>query len=259
MKKITTTLFCFLSAILILSGCDDVKNDEREKPKETVFIHKTVLLLDFADQNCPYCPRANEEAATLKSRYRDSLVVVTIHAYPTNLPLVTETGNEYDRHFEIQKIGHPVGIIDGTFTPEYYDWEAVIVKRFNITPSVSIDLKATFDKGNRTVSLVSHLKGLQKIENAKLLLWVVENNIIDRQKLLNGSVDTYYKHQHILREAINGMWGEAVALGVNEEKTLKSEFTLAENLKAEDISIVAFVYNTVTDEALNVAEITINN
>jgi thiol-disulfide isomerase/thioredoxin len=256
MKK--TIVLCFSMAILMLSGCDDVKNDEREKPKETSTILKPVLLLDFADQNCPYCPRASEEAATLKKRYGDSLVVVTIHAYPSNLPLVTEAGNEYDRHFEVQKIGHPVGIIDGIFTPEYYDWEGTIIKRIDIAPSVHISLQATYNNDSRVVSLVSRLKGLRKIENTKLLLWVVENNIIDFQKLLNGSVDSQYQHQHILRKTINGTWGEAISLEANEEKTVKNEFTLDEKWKPADISVVAFVYDVATDDVLDVAEVGIN-
>ncbi|GHU66751.1 hypothetical protein FACS189413_00290 [Bacteroidia bacterium] len=255
MKK--TMLFCLLPAILGLWGCDEGKNEERETPKETATILKTVLLLDFADQRCVYCPRASEEAATLKKRYDDRLVVVTIHAYPTNLPLVTEAGNEYDQYFGVSRIGHPVGVIDGTLSPEYYDWEEEIKLRFQVAPSVTIDLAANYDSDNRAVSLVSHLKGLRKITNTKLLIWVVENNIIDSQKLLNGDlyhVDTHYRHQHIFRAALNGTWGEAVMLEANEEKILTNEFKLAENWRAENISLVAFIYNTATDEVLDVAE-----
>jgi thiol-disulfide isomerase/thioredoxin len=254
-----TILFSFSIALFMLWGCDDVKSDEREKEKETTTVLKTVLLLDFADQNCPYCPRASEEVATLKKRYGDNLVTVTIHAYSENLPLVTEAGNLYDRHFEVEKIGHPVGVIDGTFSPEYYDWEGVVTKRFSIAPPVTISLEATYDSGSRAVSLVAHVKGLRKIEGTNLLLWVVENNIIDRQKLLDGSVDAQYKHQHILREAINGVWGESLTLKANEEKTVTNKFTLAENRKAADISLVAFLYDTATDEVLGAAETALIN
>jgi hypothetical protein len=221
-----------------------------EKPAPT----KAVLLLDFADQLCPYCPRASQEADILKTRHDTNLVVVTIHAYPRTLPLVTEEGNMYDNHFEVQQIGHPVGIIDGKFYPEYQDWDAGILAQFKVPSSFNIDISAIYNTANKEVHITSRIKGIREIAKAKLLLWIVEDKIIDRQLLANGVTDENYLHRHVFRTTVNTTWGEEISIGLNEEKQLEHRYTLSEDWNPENISIVGFVFNPVFNEVFDVVE-----
>jgi hypothetical protein len=249
-----TLLFILLLALCCSIGCDKTKEEDRIIETEKTTPSKAVLLLDFADQLCPYCPRASQEADALHTRYDTNLVVVTIHAYPKTLPLVTEEGNLYDFHFEVSQIGHPVGIIDGKFSPEYQDWDGVILERFKTPSSFNIDISADYDTANREVHITSRIKGIREITKAKLLLWIVEDNIIDRQLLPNGVTNENYLHRHIFRASVNTTWGEEISIGLNEEKQLEHHYILPENWKPENISIVGFVFNPAFDEVFDVVE-----
>jgi hypothetical protein len=220
---------------------------------------KKVLLLDFTDQACPNCPKAGIEVAGLKEIYGEELVVATIHASPRNLPLVTEEGNIYDAYFKTNLSGHPSGVIDGRLSPAYEQWGGVVLEQFNVFPSLEIDLSAVYDAATRKVAIVAQLKGIRSISNAKLLLWITENNVVDRQLLPTGVYDPAYTHQHIFRAAVNGTWGEEISINIEEEKELKSEYVLNEKWNSENISIICFVYNAASNEVYDVTEIYLKN
>jgi hypothetical protein len=252
MKRINLFFIVFL--VFTSSGCDVIPENDRtiETGEETPV--KKVLLLDFTDQACPNCPEAGAEVAMLKEIYGDTLVAVTIHASPRvpKLPLVTEDGNIYNSHFGTTQ--HPAGIIDGRFSQVYEQWRSVVMEQMKLFSSLYIDLSAAYDSNSREVTVSAELKGLKEISNAKLLLWIVENNVRDKQ-LVGSVMDNNYLHQHIFRAAINTTWGEAVVLGSEETIVKTNQYTLDEKWKPEDISIVGFVYNVASDEVLGVTEI----
>jgi hypothetical protein len=194
----------------------------------------------------------------LKDMYQDTLVAVTIHSSRRvpKLSLVTDDGNVYNDHFEA--IQHPAGVIDGKFSQVYEQWASVVAEQIKKSPAWDIDLSVTYDSNNREVKVITGLKRLQTISDARLLLWVIENNVTDRQ-LVGSVMNNNYLHQHIFRAAINGTWGEAIALKTDEETEKTNTYILNENWKPEDISIVGFVYNVASDEVLGVTEIHLLN
>lgn len=252
------SVFFLLSLVLLCSGCDIIPENNRLVERDKVTPVKKVLLLDFTDQACPNCPEAGAEVAKLKDIYKDTLVAVTIHSSPRvpRLPLVTEDGNSYNAHFGATQ--HPAGVIDGIFSQVYEKWSSVVEEQFKKEPSLNIHLSATYDSDSREVNVIAKLYGLKEISNAKLLLWVIENNIIDRQ--LDGSkMNDKYRHQHIFRAAMNDTWGEAIALDTAGETEKATKYTLDEKWKPEDISIVGFVYDESSDEVFGVTEIHLLN
>ncbi|MDR0863668.1 MAG: Omp28 family outer membrane lipoprotein [Candidatus Symbiothrix sp.] len=265
MKK--TILFLIVIFAFAGSGCDVINENERTIEMDEIIPLKKVLLLDFTDQRCANCPKAGIEVAGLKENYGEALVPVTIHASANNLPLVTEDGNIYDAYFGTNKTGHPAGIIDGKLFPAYETWGGGVLERFNIYPAIDMDLSATYRADTREIAVVSKLKALKEMSNAKLLLWIIENNVIAAQLQPDGSYDNNYVHQHIFRAAINGTWGEELRLGAEEEKTVEHSCLLPEKWKPnstsgvnpENISLVAFVYNATSNEVYDATEIKLVN
>jgi hypothetical protein len=256
MKKFI--LFFISLPVFVFSGCDVIDETDRITEMEEVIPLKKVLLLDFTDQACPNCPKAGFEVANLEESYGEAFIPVTIHASSRNLPLVTKDGNAYDIHFGTRETGHPSGIIDGGLFPDYYSWGGAVMNRFNVLPSLNIELSVVYREESREVKLTSQLKGLRDITQAKLLLWVVENNIIDKQLVDNTTVNDY-EHHHIFRASINSTWGEEISLAMDEEKTLEHTCVLDNNWKPENISIVGFVYDAASDEVFDVAKIHLFN
>ncbi|MDR2138275.1 MAG: Omp28 family outer membrane lipoprotein [Tannerella sp.] len=248
-------LMFFIPALICAgSGCNDI--DNRIIKMDEVIPLKKVLLLDFTDQNCPYCSYAGAEVAKLKERYGDNLVPVAIHSHVVNYPLVTKEGNSYDIYFRIREIGHPCGVIDGKVFPNYDQWGGALLPRFNRRPSLEINITSLYKDDSREVNLTTRLKGLREITHAKLLLWIVEDSIVSKQLLPEGRIDDDYLHRHVFRAVVSDDYlGEMISLKIGEETVLNHSYVLNEAWKAKDISIVGFVYAASTNEVFDVNEI----
>ena len=98
----------------------------------------------------------------------------------------------------------------------------------------------------------------------KLIVCITQDNIISPQKNNDPEIgptpiDENYVHNHVLRKAINGSWGEILNNGsdVNPDadylKTYSQVFT--NDWIPKDCHVVAFVYNEETKEVLQVEEL----
>jgi hypothetical protein len=260
MKKII--LFFIVLYTFVGSGCDVINEESRLIPREDVPVTeekpvKRVLLLDFTDQNCVNCLKATAEIINLKGFFADTLVAVSIHANPLPYPLRTKEGNDYEKHFNAKE--HPTGIVDGggdnrkSYDPQV--WGGFILDRRTQESSVDIDYTALFDPESRELNLSVHLTGYRDLSNVKLLLWIIENNIVNWQLMLDGTTNREYVHNHVFRSSINTTWGEEFSIQADEEKDFNYLYTLNATWKPEDISIVGFVYDISTDEVFDVKEI----
>ena len=77
----------------------------------------------------------------------------------------------------------------------------------------------------------------------KLQVWVLEDGIVAMQSMPDGTVNREYVHNHVLRTAVNGTWGDAVDLKETETKTVTYTQALDAAWNKDNLSIVAFVYN----------------
>jgi hypothetical protein len=250
-------LFAFVN-----SGCDVIDDGDRLIPRTDVVNEdkpvKRVLLLDFTDQNCKNCLNATAEIQKLKEYFNDTLVAVSIHATPLPFPLRTKEGNEYEAHFQADD--HPTGIVDGGNNGKFLShdpqvWGGFILDRLKTEPVVDIDFAASYDPETKDLNVKVLLTGYKNLSNAKLLLWIIENNIQDWQLMLDGSINREYIHNHVFRSSINGTWGEAFSIEAKEEKSFDYSYSVNAKWKPEDLAIVGYVYDPNTDEVFDVLEI----
>ena len=243
--------------VTFCTGCDIIRNEDRLIPISGNFMSgKKVLLVEFTDQNCKNCLYATAEIETLSDRFSDKIVVVSIHANPLPYPLRTGEGNEYERHFKAED--HPAGIVDGgagkymSHDPQL--WGGFVFERLKKEPAVQIDMDASFDEVKKEVSIRVQLKGNTALSDAKLQLWLIENNIKQWQLMLDGTRNDNYMHNHVFRTSVNGTWGESFSIGSGENKEFQYVHTLNQTWKPEDIAIIGFAFNPATDEVYNVQE-----
>ena len=101
--------------------------------------------------------------------------------------------------------------------------------------------------------------------NFKLVVCVTENNIVKPQKNndygIPGAPDDPnwldYVHQHVLRIAINGPWGQEIASGdVNEGLDFSKTYTqvFGDDWTPDNCHVVAFVYQDSDKSILQVEE-----
>lgn len=244
MKKIG--LFIALAASLLLTACDNIDKADRliyEKPNAVM---RAVLLEDFTGQRCVNCPLGTEIIEQLVEEYGDAVVAVGIHGGPlgfsgnaTNVGLATETGNEYYNHWNLEY--QPVGLVNRHSPVNYPEWAAEVNKE--LTKPATLDLHATADIDNNSIHIAVTTFGTDGTTTGKIQVWVLEDGITALQLMPDGSSNKEYVHNHVFRQAVNGIWGDDFTISEGESKEL--EFTQALDAKwnTDRLSIVAFIYN----------------
>ena len=244
MKKIG--LFIALAASLLLTACDNIDKADRliyEKPNAVM---RAVLLEDFTGQRCVNCPLGTEIIEQLVEEYGDAVVAVGIHGGPlgfsgnaTNVGLATETGNEYYNHWNLEY--QPVGLVNRHSPVNYPEWAAEVNKE--LTKPATLDLHATADIDNNSIHIAVTTFGTDGTTTGKIQVWVLEDGITALQLMPDGSSNKEYVHNHVFRQAVNGIWGDDFTISEGESKKLYFTQSLDAVWNADHLSIVAFIYN----------------
>lgn len=229
----------------MLSACDNISEDERliyEKPEPA---QRVVLLEDFTGQKCTNCPSATDIIEQLQETYGDALVAVGIHGGPLGFAgnakvvgLATDLGNEYYNHWNLEY--QPVGLVDRLAPSNYTEWAAIVKEELAKPAPLHLFGFATIDEN--TIRITIDVEGKGNVVG-KLQVWVLEDGIETLQMMPDGTANQQYIHNHVLRTAVNGAWGEDISVreGETVERTMTQ--TLDQSWNKDNLSIVAFVYN----------------
>lgn len=230
------------------AACDDIKESNRFIPvTPEAMTAKNVLIEDFTGMNCINCPNAAEEIQKIQTVYgAEKIIAVAVHGEMPGLsgPLANALGTEYYNHWGVETL--PIGMVDRQGLQNYTSWMATADARLKaqVTP-LSLSLENTvYNEDARSITVqVEALAGADL--TAKLQVWITESNIKSFQKMPDGSTNLNYIHNHVLRDAVNGAWGEAITLeaGVNQQVTYTYAIPEDKNWNAENLAVVAFVYN----------------
>ncbi len=236
-----------LGVSLMQPACDAIDEADRLIEVEQVPAAKCVLIEDFTGQNCVNCPNAALEAIALQNQYgTDKVIVVSIHAgafalAPERGGLKTELGEKYMNYWKVESF--PTGIIDRkSGLSEYSFWGNWVRQFIGTTAPADLSVQYEYDEKSRTLHLTTEVRGVETC-SGKLQLWLVESNIVARQKMPDGSTNKTYLHQHVFRDAVNGDWGENLSVLKGEIKELTHQYTLPETWLPENISVIGFLYN----------------
>jgi hypothetical protein len=229
-------------------------------------INKTILLEDFTGQRCVNCPAAHVIAKELQEQYNHAVIVVAIHGGGTAVsPMKTEEGIEYHKKFNKFAV-EPVGVFDRKAAhDDVAKWSAETSRLIENPALVNVDMRCEYDESTRKIDISTTIQALEQLdEELKLQLWLLESNIVAIQTTPSGN-DKEYVHNHVLRKAINGTWGEALpkmnkgeTITVPFTGSLEKEWFLSEDF-AKHASIVGFVYKASNDEVLQTVEIKLIN
>ncbi len=257
-------ILALTSLVAFTFGCEDIKENDRFIPVETpetpetpgVTQLKNVLVEDFTGMLCINCPDAATKITELQSYYgHDRVIAVAIHGDMPGLsgPLKNDLGTEYFKYWGVQSL--PTGMVDRKGgLQNYTSWMAIASERLNVETPVSLSLgNTTYDAAERALTV--QVDALAEVGlNAKLQVWITESNIVSFQKMPDNSVNARYVHNHVLRGAVNGSWGETISLESGVEKNVTYHYTVPSVWVAENLSIVAFVYDSSSNEVIQVIE-----
>ena len=124
----------------------------------------------------------------------------------------------------------------------YTDWIRAVNTALTQTASLTLDVTATLNGGKLDITVDS--RGVNGDTQGKLQLWIVEDGITAMQLMPDGDANADYVHNHVLRAAVNGAWGDdfSLAEGATDSRNYTG-FALDEAWNVQRLRVVAFVYN----------------
>ena len=191
---------------------------------DTTKVYKNVLVEDYTGGACGNCPPAGAQLDSLIAIYGSRIIPLSVNAGPTyavpqptyTLDLQSTAGDAYDGTFQMSAVGNPCGMVNRKGNPIaskyllYTQWpplaQSIIT---NDTAFIKLTLSTTFDATSRALTVTAtstFLKALSGQYNLVVLL--TEDSIMGPQKSGTNGTISNYAHRFVLRDAINGTWGD---------------------------------------------------
>lgn len=238
------------------ASCSNIDEGDRliyVKPAE---VGRAVLIEDLTGQRCINCPTGTDIINGIIETYgEDNVIAVGIHCGPPGFAgnskrvgLKTDTGDEYYTHWANgTNLGQPSAIFNRKKGKGPIDnlnnWAAEVGLIISEKANLSVNIANAYDAKTRTLTTKVGAFGVNGTVSGKLQVWIVEDGIKAMQLMPDGSANQEYIHNHVFRAAVNGTWGEEVTVKEGETTSKDYSYVLPETWNAENISVVAFVYN----------------
>ena len=236
------------------ASCSNIDEGDRliyVKPAE---VGRAILIEDLTGQRCINCPTGTDIINGIIQTYgEDNVIAVGIHSGPLGFTgnskrvgLMTDTGDEYYTYWANgTNLGQPSAIFNRKKGPSdnLNNWAAEVGLIISEKANLSIDITNAYDAKKRELTTKVGAFGVNGTVNGKLQVWIVEDGIKAMQMMPDGSANQEYIHNHVFRAAVNGTWGEEVTVKEGETTSKDYSYVLPETWNAENISVVAFVYN----------------
>lgn len=237
-------IFSMAFIAMAVTACDPV--DENERYSEATEINKDhkILVEEFTGQFCPNCPLGHEALDGIKKMYGENAVIVSIHAgdmafEDPDFGLKTPDGDKYAAAWGIQ--AYPSAVVNRAngVMDDRSKWQGAVFNAARTATNTKISLEATVQDGK--VDVKSTLASTSGTVSGKLQLWITEDNIETLQQDGEEYIMDYH-HNHVYRASVNGIGGEDIQFGT-DGKTVEHSIAVASNWNADNLNVVAFVYN----------------
>lgn len=291
MKK---TVFIPLTFVLAigLTSCDfvnipDQPGSEIDTTSSTVV--RKVLVEDYTGHKCTACPAAAIVANSLTATNGENVVVIGVHAGFFASPTTsgtqyledfrTSAGTTYDTYFGISNIGNPNGMINRKYYTSsttahvlaYGTWATEVAVELAKPALAKLEIVNSYNTSTQMLTCNVNSTFLYDTLTGgpyKLIVMATQDSIAADQ-LDAGLYVPGYIHRHVLRANLNGVWGEDLTTGaiianlaINKSYSYtfpatypSSGGTSATSFVASRCHIVAFIYNDVTKEVIQVEEV----
>jgi len=249
-----------------------------------------ILIEDFTGHKCPNCPDAAIELGEISAIYPGQIIGMAIHvgsfAKPT--PIIgapydydfrTNSGDLVDDAFGNISDALPRGMVNRAGYPEdshklgVGEWAATVANELTKDTTFTIDISSDESSISITSEVHKNING-----DYNLVVCLTESNIINWQQDGGNSVEDY-EHNHVLR---TGLIDQELSISTNYVAGQEIENTITYDLIAleqsnkdysislggndipgewnpNNMSVVAYIYNTITKEIVQVEEAHLTN
>jgi thiol-disulfide isomerase/thioredoxin len=266
-------IFSFILITIFLFSCNEIDNPLKERTNtcgedDINFPIRKILVEDYTGQTCGNCPEAAEILHKIKEDYCEHIIPLAVHvgffavpdpAHGFPADYRTEAGNELGEFFENDN-ALPNGLVNRAEFNEKIvlnrdEWRSAVDVLFSLLPDLTIEIESSYDENTNEISvkIISEIRTIIP-EDVNLAVYLAENNIISPQKDYSAdpSYIENYVHNHMLRKAVNGAFGEKIASSLAAGDIITKNYTFAANSEwvPENCEIVAFISYTDTKEII---------
>ena len=282
-----------LSSILIITSCDVEDGPFITDYDSYLNPEKKVLIEDFTGHLCPNCPDAARELEAIYDIYGDQIIGMAIHVsksfarpYPASqapsfqYDFRTNWGDELDSYYGISAIGLPRGMVNRIGFPDNHklgkdEWASTVALELK----KDVDFTIHISSDENSISITSEVKN-NISSDYNLVVCLTESNIINWQKDGQDNIEDY-QHNHVLRTVLideslsnstSYIAGEQIETLINYNLATLEQYNIdystntaelgngnAGGWNANNMSVVAYIYNTNTKEIVQVEEAHLNN
>lgn len=270
----------FYSCDYVSNPIEPTTNNNGESCITTPFpvmnTHRKVLVEDYTGHKCPNCPQAAVSVKKLEDTFHDSVICIAVHAdffakpdskYPEDFR--TEAGDKYVTTFSFS--GYPNGLVNRKDYPSnavkaHSSWASEVSSILRTPLEAEVRMLSEYNSTDSTVCVNVQTKSFATTAipvSYYLCVMLIQDSIIAPQ--VDGTTFIPdYLHRHVLRDNINGVWGDSVLTNAKpgEARIKKYKFKLQHDYKKiickpKDCYLVAFLYDKSNYRILQAEEIKI--
>ncbi len=252
MNKKLTKLFALLAGTLMLAGCEEsIPADKRYTPIPNSKPVRSVLIEEYTGENCLNCPNGHVAIEAIEELYNTpenleqgvGVVVVGIHI--PNWGRTVEKGGFITPEAESltpEGVNPPQAMVNRTSGLLDRNGWAKSVKDIIATPTrVTFVNSLLAEKQGDSMTISGTVHSVENFADARLHVWVVEDNIVSRQRQPDGSIVGDYVHMNVFRGCVNSVKGSEFALKRNADRSFSFTYPIDSNWKPANLRVVAFV------------------
>lgn len=193
---------------------------------------RTVLVEEFSNTSCPYCPAASAVIDGLSDQYPIDMITITYHTwwpsssdpyYQANISENTSRINMYGVN------ATPTVVVDGQMSSGSGGaWESEVLDRATSDSPLRIDMSADIGASEISAEITNTSGG-------------TVTGLVHFVLIENGLVWGGHPHNHTMRDFLPGVAGVPISLNASESVIETRTFVIDPSWVEEDLECVAFV------------------
>ena len=264
-------------AIFGFSSCDYIHDPLQGvggNPVDTSKVFRNILIDDFTGHKCVNCPEAAEMIETMEALpiFKGRIVSVATHtgffanvfAAPYQADYKTVDGEDLASVFGPSNF--PIGMVNRIDFPNdhlksYQSWPDVANQFVSQETQIDIVPLVNYNSADNTfvVDVDLEYKADLTGNDYKIVVMITESGIVSAQVSHSGDIPDY-EHKHMLRGTTNTVIGESIGasgMALGDTEIYSTTGTLPTGSIAANSHLVVYVYDTATQEIMQVEQIDI--
>lgn len=232
---------------------------------------RRVLIEEFTGVSCPPCPLGHQIVASLVASNPDRISVISIQpfgfiqAYP-----VVERGDTLTRHdnrtdagttlstgiFGKLSLTPSAGIdrisINSSMYLDKFKWVTAVNNRLTEPTKTNVTVTSDYNAVTRQAVIRVKVAYTDSVPQKQVLtVAITEDDIIDAQEYGTDKIDTFYNHEHVLRDILTTPVGSTILgnyavkpAGIVYERVFVYDLSSKELWNKDHCTVIAYVSNS---------------